>query len=111
MNPGDEPRPGSEIPLPGGDFRLFVTRLGIHCLLSLGILENPATGKKEIHLDHARALIDDLRMLREKTAGNLTPDEAAHLEKAVSDLQWQFVETSKTAASEGGDDDASPESH
>jgi hypothetical protein len=95
--------PASEIPLPGGDFRLFVTRIGIQCLLSLGVLENPATGKREARLDHARALIEDLRMLREKTAGHLTPDEEAHLQKTLADLQWQFVETSKTArAREGG---------
>ncbi|HET6205052.1 MAG TPA: DUF1844 domain-containing protein [Planctomycetota bacterium] len=88
-------RPASEHPLPGGDFRLFVTRLNIQALLALGLIENPVTGKKDLRLDHARALIDDLRMLREKTKGNLDPEESQAIEKSISDLQWQFVERAR----------------
>ncbi|HKB15129.1 MAG TPA: DUF1844 domain-containing protein [Planctomycetota bacterium] len=99
MNPADadapQTSPASSPPLPGGDFRLFVTKLNLQCLLALGLLENPITGKTEVRLDHARALIDDLRMLREKTKGNLSPEEERALEKSISDLQWQFVERAK----------------
>jgi uncharacterized protein DUF1844 len=93
----DAPRtpPESDRALPGGDFRLLVTKFNVQGLLALGLLENPITGKAEVRLDHARALIDDLRMLREKTKGNLTPEEERALEKSISDLQWQFVERSK----------------
>ena len=90
-----EARQADDTPLPGGDFRLLVTKFNVQGLLALGLLENPITGKTEVRLDHARALIDDLRMLREKTRGNLTPEEERALEKSISDLQWQFVERSK----------------
>lgn len=88
-------RKASEVPLPGGNFQLLVSRLTIQAMISLGILENPLTKKKEVHADNARMLIDDLLMLREKTAGNLEPDEQAHLEKVIRDLQaaMQRLET------------------
>ena len=98
-----ETHPAGEHALPGGDFRLFVTRVNVQCLLALGLIENPITGKSEVRLDHARALIDDLRMLREKTKGNLSPDEERALEKSISDLQWQFVGRAKGAEGGSGD--------
>jgi len=76
----------ADLPLPGGDFRLFVTRLSFQGMISLGLLENPVTGRKDLHLSQARMVIADLAMLLEKTAGNLDPDEQAHLEKVVGDL-------------------------
>jgi hypothetical protein len=42
----------------------------------------------------ARQMIDMLSMLREKTRGNLTPDEAASLERILTDLRMQFVSMS-----------------
>lgn len=93
-----EAKSASEMPLPGGDFRLFVTKLSIQGLFALGLIENPITKKTEVNLGHAQTLIDDLLMLREKTQGNLGQDEAAHLNKVISDLQWQFVERSKASA-------------
>jgi hypothetical protein len=77
----------SDVPLPGGNFHLFVSRLSIQALISMGILENPLTRTKEVRAGNARMLMDDLRMLREKTAGNLDGDERAHLEKVIGDLE------------------------
>lgn len=82
----EETRTAADMPLPGGNFRLFITRLGFQGLMSLGLIENPLTGTKSPNLDNARMLIDDLAMLREKTIGNLEPDEAEHLDKLVRDL-------------------------
>ena len=96
-SPSPESKPASEMNLPGGDFRLFVTKLSIQGLFALGIIENPLTKKTEINLGHAQTLIDDLLMLREKTQGSLDKDEASHLNKVISDLQWQFVEKSKVS--------------
>jgi hypothetical protein len=36
-----------------------------------------------------------LRMLKDKTRGNLTPDEATTLERILTDLQMQFVAISR----------------
>jgi len=80
-------RRASDVPLPGGNWHLFVSRLSIQAMISLGILENPLTRRKEIHAGNARMLIDDLAMLREKTRGNLDGDERTHLDKVIGDLE------------------------
>jgi hypothetical protein len=80
-------RTAGDQPLPGGNFRLFITRLGYQALMSLGIIENPLTGTKEQNLPNARMLLDDLAMLQAKTEGNLDPEEREHLEKLVRDLR------------------------
>lgn len=94
----DEPRTAEHVPLPGGNFRLFVQRLGYQGLMSLGVLENPITGDRRVDLDHARMLIEDLAMLAEKTRGNLEDEESEHLFKTIRDLRHQLE------ASARGDD-------
>ncbi|MEL6713925.1 MAG: DUF1844 domain-containing protein, partial [Planctomycetota bacterium] len=71
----DAERTAGDVPLPGGEFRLFVTRLAYQLMMSCGLLENPVTGTKQVNADNARMLLADLAMLREKTDGNLDPDE------------------------------------
>ena len=86
----DETRSAEELPLPGGDFRMFLTRLSFQGLLSLGLLENPITKSKEVNLPGAKMILDDLLLLQQKTAGNLDADEQAHMDKVVSDLQVAY---------------------
>ncbi len=82
----DEKRTAEEVPLPGGEFRLFLTRLAYQLMMSCGVLENPVTGSKEVHVDNARMLLADLQMLQEKTRGNLDDDEEFHMNKVLGDL-------------------------
>ena len=70
-----------------GDFRLFVQKLGYQALIALGVLENPLTRTRAAHLGQARGLIDDLRMLREKTRTNLDAAEEEHLERVIDELE------------------------
>lgn len=83
----DERLTAEDIPLPGGDFRMFITRLSFQGLMSCGVLENPITKTKQANLPNARLVLEDLVMLQDKTAGNLEPDESAHLDKVVGDLR------------------------
>lgn len=80
-------RTAADMPLPGGDFRLFVTRLSFQAMMSLGLIENPLTGTKHVNVAGARMLVDDLNMLLEKTRGNLDDDEEQYLEKITRDLE------------------------
>ena len=96
--PGE--RRASEAPLPGGNFGLFTTRLAFQAMISLGLLENPITRTRRVDLDSARMLIEDLKMLREKTRGNLEPDEEAQLEKSVNDLEYALSRLDRQASSE-----------
>ncbi|MBK7641488.1 MAG: DUF1844 domain-containing protein [Planctomycetes bacterium] len=84
-------RKASEVPLPGGNFRLFTTRLAFQAMISLGMLENPLTSSRRVDLDSARMLVDDLKMLRDKTRGNLDEDEDAQLEKSIRDLDYALA--------------------
>ncbi len=86
----DGRRTAADVPLPGGDFRLFVTRLSFQAMLSLGLIENPLTGTKQVNLAGARMLVDDLAMLIEKTRGNLDDDEAEYIEKIARDLEMHL---------------------
>jgi len=93
-------RRASEVPLPGGNFRLFTTRLSFQAMISLGMLENPLTRTRRVDLDSARMLIEDLKMLRDKTRGNLEPDEEAQLEKSVRDLEYALARIGDQATHE-----------
>jgi hypothetical protein len=99
-------RKASDMPLPGGNFRLFITRLSFQAMMSLGLIENPLTHERTRNLPNARMLLDDLSMLREKTAGNLEPDELGHLEKVISDIEYALERVQETAP---GDDDDEPD--
>ncbi len=74
------------MPLPGGDFNLFLTRLSLQGFLACGLLENPITRTKEQNPASAQMILDDLIMLRELTSGNLEIGEAETLGKAIADL-------------------------
>ena len=80
-----------DLALPGGNFTLLVQKLGYQALITLGVVENPLTRTREPNLAHAKSVIDDLMMLREKTKGNLTGDEEQHLTGVLGDLQRHFV--------------------
>jgi len=82
----DEQQTAADMPLPGGSFRLFITRHSYQALMSLGIIENPMTNTKVVNISSAKMLIEDLVMLQLKTEGNLDSDENDHLEKLISDL-------------------------
>jgi hypothetical protein len=97
MSAGEPARRAEDLPLPGGDFRLFVQRLAYQALIGLGLLENPLTRTKEAHPEQARSLIDDLAMLREKTRGNLTPDEDEHLARILRDLEHHLRSAERRA--------------
>ncbi|MBI4711790.1 MAG: DUF1844 domain-containing protein [Planctomycetes bacterium] len=80
------------------DFNTFVASMAAQTLMALGQMEHPATRKKEVNIPHAKYTIDILTMLKEKTKGNLTPEEAQSLEQTLYNLQMLFVkvQTKKT---------------
>lgn len=48
----------------------------------------------KVNIDLARQNIDIIEMLREKTKGNLTPDESALIQQLLLDLHVKVVEVS-----------------
>lgn len=58
----------------------------------LGKIANPLTGKVEKNLDQAKSTIDILEMLKEKTNGNLTKEEAEMIGEVLANLQLNYVD-------------------
>ncbi len=78
-------------PLPEINFATFVFSLNSSAYVQLGLIEDPANGRKTKNLPLAKQTIDILGMLQEKTAGNLTPDEEAMLKNILYDLRIAYV--------------------
>jgi hypothetical protein len=72
------------------NFSTLVLSIGSSAAMALGLAPNPATGQVEKDLNLARFNIDLLRMLRDKTKGNLTADEQKFVESIVTDLQMKY---------------------
>ena len=61
----------------------------------LGKIPHPMTKKIEKDLEQAQITIDFIRMLVEKTKGNLTPKEHELLTTTVTDLELNFADEVK----------------
>lgn len=82
----------SPAPPVGGDFRLFVQKMAIQGFYALGLVEIPGAPKQSApNVEVARMVIEDLKMLRDKTSGNLDAGEQLTLDKYIADLQMQVV--------------------
>jgi len=81
--------------LPEINFPTFIMSLNASALFNLGVLENPATGKKEKNLTLAKQTIDILCLLEEKTRGNLSNDEDLMLKNILYDLRIIYVKEIK----------------
>jgi len=107
----EERRVRSEGPPPGGDrrrtladkaqnpgtaFADFVEPLIAQAYMSLGMLRNPYQAKTAVDVAAARQMIEILTMLKDKTAGNLTPDEEDFLTTHLGELKLAFVQRTKS---------------
>lgn len=73
-------------------FIQFVMMHQQQTLLALGRHPNPPPGAPPSNLNLAKAFIDQLGAIRERTAGNLSPDEATVLQRSLGTLQQLYVE-------------------
>jgi hypothetical protein len=84
-----------EVDLPGAEdpasFASFMMSIASNAASSLGMMEHPATGKREVDLELGKHWIDILGMLQQKTRGNLLPQEQQILEGLLADLRMQYV--------------------
>ena len=78
-------------------------------LQQLGKITSPITGKVERDLRQAQITIDMLVMIREKTAGNLQPEEQRIINAVVTELQMNYLDESKKgkegAAGDSGEEE------
>ena len=87
----DEELPGDQDP---ASFANFLMSIASNAASSLGMMEHPVTGKREVDLELGKHWIDILGMLQQKTRGNLLAQEQQVLEGLLADLRMQFVSLS-----------------
>jgi hypothetical protein len=84
-----------QTPLPEINFATFIISLNASALLHLGVMEDPATGKRVKNLPMGEQTIDILGMLEEKTKGNLSKEEENLLKNILYDLRIIYVKEKK----------------
>lgn len=91
----DEPVENAD-EIPGADdpasFVNFLSMLATNAATALGAVPNPATGKRVLDLETGKYWLDVLAMIKDKTAGNLHPQEARLLDGLLGDLRMQYVQ-------------------
>lgn len=87
--------------IPNYQFISLVYSLSQAVMMQLGKISNPMTGKIEKNIVQAKASIDMLEMLKEKTEGNLTRTEEKMLLTTLSNLYLNYSdEVSKEPVAE-----------
>jgi hypothetical protein len=78
-------------------FENLVRSLGQNAAMMLGGYADPRTGQPMLDLEGAREMIDMLDALREKTIGNLAPEEDTLILDIAGNLKLAFMEMTKAA--------------
>lgn len=82
---------GERAALPAIDFSTFIMSLNASALVHLGLIDDPVSGEKVKNLSLGKQTVDMLRMLQEKTRGNLTEEEEKLLQGILYDLKIAYV--------------------
>lgn len=91
----DKPGPGEpDAPefLPPLEFSSVVLLLYFPALVQLGLVEDPATGQVRENLGLAKRNIDLLDLLKDRTKGNLAPEEDKFLDGVLDQLKLAYLQ-------------------
>ena len=84
----------------------FVMMQAQNAALCLGQIADPRVGEAQVNIPLAKMFIDQLAVIRAKTAGNLTADEQRVIDNTLEQLRLAFVQV---AGQTGGLDSAEME--
>jgi hypothetical protein len=84
--------PGGPEFLPPIEFSSIVLLLYFPALIQLGLVDDPATGGRQTNLELAKRNIDLLDLLRDRTKGNLEPEERTFIDGAIDQLKLAYLE-------------------
>ncbi|HHS48268.1 MAG TPA: DUF1844 domain-containing protein [Desulfurella acetivorans] len=73
-------------------FEEFILSIAGGAYVQLGIVEDPFDNTKKMDLEMAKASIELIEMLKEKTKNNLTKEEEDLLQSVISDLNEKYRE-------------------
>jgi Domain of unknown function (DUF1844) len=83
---------------PRGAFALIVQILAMPAYAALGLVPDPASGRRRVDRAAAREMIDLLVALERKTQGNLSFEESTFLSRVLTELRLAFVEVTRPPA-------------
>src|SRR5882724_13466189 len=69
----------------------FVMMQAQNAALCLGQISDPRVGQAQVNIPLAKMFIDQLSVIRAKTAGNLSADEQRVLDSALEQMELAFV--------------------
>jgi hypothetical protein len=81
--------------LPPLEFSSLVFPFYTQALIKLGMIEDPVSGQVSGNLELAQRLIDLIDLLKDRTKGNLEPDEEKFLEACLSQLKMGYLKQTK----------------
>ena len=81
--------------IPPLDFSSLVLPFYTQALIKLGLLKDPISNKEDEDLELTKRLIDLLDLLKDRTKGNLNPEEDKFLESCLQQLKVAFLEKSE----------------
>lgn len=95
--PAGSPGTGAAAASPGDriGFTDLVQVLASQALMYMGAVPDPQTGKAVVSPPMAKAHIDLLGVVEEKTKGNLNAEETSLIQGILYELRMQFVELGK----------------
>lgn len=91
VKPPAEENAGAEDDMEEASFSSLVGSLATQTMFALGLIADPQSGQVMVNLDAARYTLDMLAILREKTKGNLTPEEDGALVQTCDELENAFA--------------------
>jgi hypothetical protein len=80
-----------DAPLAEITFANLIFSFSTSVLIQLGEIQDPLTQKSDKNLPLAKQTIDLIGMLKEKTKGNLSPEEEKLIETVLYDLRMRYV--------------------
>ncbi len=78
--------------VPAASFLNFLSGLGTQALMQFGEIPDPISGRRSLNPAFARYTVELLRVLKEKSQGNRTPEEERYLETMLTDLSARLAE-------------------
>lgn len=89
--PPSEDLPDDDVMPEQTMFTDFIMNVASSAFIYMGLVEHPATGRRQVDMMAAKESIDVLMMLREKTNGNLSRGEEKFFDELLTDLKTQYV--------------------
>jgi hypothetical protein len=78
--------------IPPLDFSSLVLPFYSQALMKLGLMKDPQNNKEEEDLELTKRLIDLLDLLKDKTKGNLNPEEKNFLDTCLQQIKMIYME-------------------